>query len=93
MKKLDWKHIVGAAFFVAALIGSGVARAFERSSTDPNQNIVCSCTRNGFNTPNCQAMKNQVFGTGGVNTTNPAHGAGAVMPQTPAQAPAQNPGA
>ncbi len=89
--KLDWKNVVGAAFFVAALLGSGLSQAVENSATDPRQNMVCSCSRVAFNDPNCQILKEQVYGTGGVNNSNPAHGAGAVMPQTPTQVPAQTP--
>ena len=91
MKRIDWKNVAGAAFFAAALLGSGLARALEASANDPRANMVCSCSRVAFNDPECQTLKNQVFGTGGVDSSNPHNGAGAMMPQNPAQAPAQSP--
>lgn len=85
-KNLDWKNILGAAFFVAAILGSGIAKSDELSSaSDPKANMVCSCARSAFNDPNCSVLKNQIFDTGGVNRSNPGHGNGAVMPQSPAE--------
>jgi len=88
MKRFEWKNIAGTTFFVVALLGTGLAEAAEKSALDPTQNMVCDCTRTAFNSPNCQIIKEQAFGTGGLGTGSAAHGMNAIMPQ---QASTQTP--
>ncbi|HVJ64624.1 MAG TPA: hypothetical protein VM901_05165 [Bdellovibrionota bacterium] len=90
MKRFEWKNMAGTAFFVVALLGTGLAEAGEKSALDPTQNMVCDCTRVAFNTPNCQIIKEQTFGAGGLGNGSAAHGMNAIMPQNAStQVPAQ----
>lgn len=83
--KLDWKNILGAGFFVAALLGSGAARSFEAPSGDPRNAMVCQCLRSGNGDPGCEVIKEQTFGTGGANA-NRSHMAAAFAAQQAAAA-------
>lgn len=83
MKKIDWKNIVAAVFFVAALIISGVGQAFENTAQDPRANMLCDCARSGFSQPHCRVLENTPFPGATTKQQTDSHG---VMPriQTPA---------
>lgn len=90
--KLDWKNVLGAAFFVMALFGSGMAKAAEQSFAAANQNAICSCTRIGFNDPTCQAIRERTYG-GGAAFAPQGHAPGIAATATPAPAPIGGPAA
>lgn len=80
--KLDWKSILGAVFFVAALFVSGLAKAAEQGMSAANQNVLCSCTRTQFADPSCQVIKDQVFGAGAPGTGLPQNHTAQALPSS-----------
>lgn len=74
--KIDWKNVLGAAFFVAAIFGSGIASAFEQPMDAANRNVVCSCARVAFNDPSCTAIRERGLNGGGISLPGTSgHGA------------------